>query len=83
MNVQLPPADHHGRYIEVGDTVRIRSVSSCAFGLPSNDQARLTALVGMLRRVSEVDAYGFIWVSFDDVASRSDFCLKAIEVEVV
>jgi hypothetical protein len=83
MPAQLPPMDHHGRSIEAGNAVRIRSVASCASGLPGDDQARLTALVGRLRPVSEVDVYGFVWISFDEGTRRSDFCLKATEVEVV
>jgi hypothetical protein len=83
MTAQLPPVDHHGRSIEAGNAVRVRSVASCASGLPSADQARLTALVGRLRPVSEIDAYGFVWMSFDEGTKRSDFCLKATEVEVV
>jgi hypothetical protein len=83
MTVQLPPVDHHGRTIEAGNTVRVRSVASCASGVPRDDQARLTALVGGLRPVSEIDAYGFVWISFDEGTRRSDFCLKATEVEVV
>jgi len=83
MTVQLPPVDQHGRTIEVGDAVQVRSVASCASGLPSGDQARLTALVGEVRPVSEVDDYGFVWISFDEGTRRSDFCLKPTEVEVV
>ena len=83
MTVQLPPADHHGRTIEAGDAVRVRSVASCASGLPSGDQARLMALVGAVRPVSEVDDCGFVWISFDEGTRRSDFCLKPTEVEVI
>ena len=74
--------DLHGRSIEPGKMVRVRSVDSCASSLPQEDQARLAAIVGRERPVAMIDRYGFVWLCFDEAQDRSDFCLKPIEVEV-
>ena len=74
--------DHLGQRIEPGSVVRIRSVTSCASGLPEDDQARLASLVGHRRPVAEIERDGFVWLSFDEGIRRSDFCLMPIEVEV-
>lgn len=61
--------------------VRVRSVDSCALGLPEEDQARLAALLGQKRPVAEIDRFGLVWLCFEEAGRRSDFCLKPTEVE--
>jgi hypothetical protein len=77
----LPAVDESGRPIVVGAKVRIVSVSSCAHGLPPEDQARLRSYEGKVFQVLEIDRYGMIW--FGSVGRSSNFSLKPREVAVV
>ena len=77
----LAPVDESGRPIVVGAKVRIVSVSSCAYGLPTEDQARLRSYEGKVLQVLEIDRYGMIWFG-PDGESRS-FSLKPREVAVI
>lgn len=84
---KLPPgfplaaADESGRPIVVGAKVRIVSVSSCAHGLPPEDQARLKCYEGKVFQVVEIDRYGMIWFAPD--GGGSNFSLKPREVRVI
>lgn len=65
----------------VGGKVRIVSVTSCAIGLPPEDQARLKSYEGKVFQVLEIDRYGMIWFSSD--GGSSNFSLKPREVAVI
>jgi hypothetical protein len=84
---KLPPGfplaavDESGRTIVVGGKVRIVSVTSCAIGLPPEDQARLKSYEGKVFQVLEIDRYGMIWFSSD--GGSSNFSLKPREVAVI
>lgn len=82
-NPPHPPELRDQRGFAAGRLVRVLSVASCASGLPEADQAKLMSLVGRLRQVAKIDAYGFVWISFDEDCQRDDFCLMPAEVEVV
>jgi hypothetical protein len=55
--------------------VRVVSVESCASDLPSEDQARLRAIVGETRRIIEFDRSGFVWLSLGATETSANFCL--------
>ena len=74
---------HEAPEIVAGCSVRVLSVASCKTELPEGDQARLESIVGRLRKVARIDAYGFVWLSFEEGCQRDDFCLMPAEVEVV
>ena len=84
---KLPPGfplaavDESGRPIVVGAKVRIVSVTSCAHGLPPEDQARLKSYEGKVLQVLEIDRYGMIWFGSD--GGSSNFSLKPREVAVL
>jgi hypothetical protein len=84
---KLPPGfplaavDELGRPIVVGAKVRIVSVTSCAYGLPPEDQARLKSYEGKVFQVLEIDRYGMIWFGAD--GRSSNFSLKPCEVAVI
>lgn len=84
---KLPPGfplaavDESGRAIVVGAEVRIVSVSSCAYGLPAEDQARLKSYEGKLFQVLEIDRYGMIWFAAE--GGSGNFSLKPREVAVL
>jgi hypothetical protein len=73
--------DATGRAIAVGSCVRIVSVESCASGLPSEDQARLRAIVGETRCIIELDRSGFVWLSLSATEASANFCLLPSELE--
>ena len=83
----LPPGfpllsvDRAGRPIRAGAKVRILSVSSCARGLPNEDQARLRAYEGQLFEVLEIDRYGMVW--FGSEGRTANFSLRPEEIAVV
>ena len=83
---KLPPGfplaavDESGRPIAVGAKVRIVSVSSCAQGLPPEDQARLKSYEGRVFEVLEIDRYGMIWFAPD--GGRGNFSLRPRELAV-
>lgn len=76
----LKPLDRHGQTLAIGDVVRVLSVASCARGLPDGDQARLARIEGQLRKIIEIDRFGFVWVSFSGANEFEDFCLRPTEV---
>jgi hypothetical protein len=78
----LEPLDGNGQRLAVGDHVRVVSVASCARGLPSEDQARLSRIEGCSRKIVAIDRWGFVWLSFSaDVAFEfEDFSLFPTEV---
>jgi hypothetical protein len=76
----LPPTDAGGKTVYVGSTVTVLSVASCASGLPREDQLRLQAIVGQIRRVVRFDAAGFVWLGFSASDPSDDFCLYPTEV---
>lgn len=84
---KLPPGfplaavDESGRAIVVGGKVRIVSVTSCAIGLPPEDQARLKSYEGKVFQVLEIDRYGMIWFGSD--GGSGNFSLKPREVAVI
>ncbi len=82
-NRSQPSSLYEAREIAAGSSVRVLSVASCTTDLPEDDQARLVSIVGQLRKVTRIDAHGFIWLSFDEGCQRDDFCLMPAEVEVV
>jgi hypothetical protein len=47
------------------------------------DQARLKQIVGQLRQVIKIDAFGFIWLSFSASEASEDFCLPPGDLECV
>jgi hypothetical protein len=73
--------DKAGRSIRVGAKVRILSVSSCARGLPDEDQVRLRSYEGQLFEVQEIDRYGMVWFGSD--GGTSNFSLRPEEIAVV
>jgi hypothetical protein len=77
----LPSVDKSGLAISVGAKVRILSVASGASALPREDQLRLSAHVGKILEVLEIDRYGMLW--FGSEGGGSNFSLKPGEVEVV
>ncbi len=77
----LPSVDKAGRSIRVGAKVRILSVSSCARGLPDEDQVRLRSYEGQLFEVQEIDRYGMVW--FGSEGGTSNFSLRPEEIAVV
>lgn len=77
----LPSVDKAGRSIGVGAKVRILSVSSCARGLPDEDQVRLRSYEGQLFEVQEIDRYGMVWFGSD--GGTSTFSLRPEEIAVV
>lgn len=77
----LPSVDKSGRSIRVGAKVRILSVSSCARGLPDEDQVRLRSYEGQLFDVQEIDRYGMVWFGSD--GGTSNFSLRPEEIAVV
>jgi hypothetical protein len=77
----LPSVDKAGRPIRVGANVRILSVSSCARGLPEEDQVRLRGYVGQVFEVRVIDRYGMVWFSSD--GGTSDFSLRPEEIAVI
>jgi hypothetical protein len=79
----LSPTDAFGNPLSVGAVVEIRSVASCQTGLPQEDQKRLLSLVGHKRQIVEFDRFGFVWLSFSELESNSDFCLFPAEVSLV
>jgi hypothetical protein len=81
-NIPLAPLDAEGKALSVGSSVRILSVSSCAKGLPTEDQERLSALVGEVRSVVEIDSFGFVWFPFVEEELGPDFCLFPAEVSL-
>jgi hypothetical protein len=76
----LPAVDKSGRAIAVGAKVRILSVASCVSGLPREDQIRLSAYVGKVLEVLEIDRYGMLWFGPEEGGSK--FSLKPSEVAV-
>ena len=76
----LPPVDHVGHQLVVGDAVTVLSVESCARGLPDEDQRRLQSIVGKERKIIEFDGHGFVWLCFTDRDSSPDFSLFPSEV---
>jgi hypothetical protein len=70
-----------GRPLRTGVLVKVLSVESCAHDLPAKDQARLRQCVGKFCKVSEVDKFGFLWLSVD--GQPAYFCLMPKEVELV
>ena len=77
----LPSVDKEGRSIRVGAKVRILSVSSCARGLPDEDQVRLRSYEGQLFEVQDIDRYGMVWFGSD--GGTSNFSLRPEEIAVV
>lgn len=77
----LPSVDKAGRSIGVSAKVRILSVSSCARGLPDEDQVRLRSYEGQLFEVQEIDRYGMVWFGSD--GGTSTFSLRPEEIAVV
>ena len=77
----LPSVDRAGRSIQAGATVRILSVSSCARGLPNEDQQRLHSYIGQQFEVREIDRYGMVWFAAE--AGTSNFSLRPEEISVV
>jgi len=77
----LPAVDKSGRAIPVGAKVRIVSVASCVSGLPREDQIRLTAHVGKILEVREIDRYGMLWFAAE--GGGGNFSLKPVEVDVI
>jgi hypothetical protein len=73
--------DKAGRSIQVGAKVRVLSVSSCARGLPDEDQQRLRSYVGQQFEVQEIDRYGMIWLGSE--GGTSNFSLRPEEISVV
>jgi hypothetical protein len=76
----LAPIDADGNALAVGMQVKVNSVVSCVSGLPHEDQERLAQAVGTSMVVTEIDKYGFLWLSRDGESSY--FCLKPDEVQV-
>jgi len=76
----IPALDAHGQSLLAGSTVRVVAVTSCAAGLPHEDQARLQAIVGQTRRIVRFDGSGFVWLSFAADERSDDFCLFPNEV---
>jgi hypothetical protein len=76
----LTPVDQSGQHLAVGDVVRVLAVESCARGLPQTDQEHLRSIVGERRTIMEIDAYGFVWLSFTSSYPQADFCLFPNEV---
>lgn len=76
----IPALDAHGQSLIAGNTVRVIAVTSCASGLPHEDQARLQAIVGKTRRIVHFDRSGFVWLSFAAGELSDDFCLLPSEV---
>jgi len=76
----LASVDNAGRAIQVGATVRIESVASCARGLPREDQLRLRSYEGQIFEVLEIDRYGMIWFGADGGSAK--FSLRPNEVAV-
>jgi hypothetical protein len=77
----LPSVDASGRAIKVGAKVRIESVTSCARGLPQEDQARLKSYEGKIFEVLEIDRYGMIWFGAD--GGSASFSLRPTELAVL
>ena len=83
---KLPPGfplaavDEVGHPIVVGAKVRIVSVTSCATGLPAQDQTRLRSYEGKVLEVLEIDRYGMLWFQAD--GDSGNFSLKPAEVAV-
>jgi hypothetical protein len=77
----LASVDNSGRPIQVGTKVRIVSVTSCASGLPRQDQIRLKSYEGQIFEILEIDRYGMIW--FGPEGGSSTFSLKPAEVAVI
>jgi hypothetical protein len=83
----LPPGfpllsvDRDGHPIRAGAKVRILSVSSCARGLPDEDQTRLRSYEGQLFEVLEIDRYGMMW--FGSEGGTANFSLRPEEIAVV
>lgn len=80
MDFPLEPIDANGRRLAPGHAVTIVDVSSCARGLPEEDQARLRSLVGQQRNIVRIDPHGFVWLSFSPAERSDDFCLLPSEV---
>ena len=78
----LKPADAHGKPLALNSYVTLLSVSSCARGLPADDQDRLFSLVGERREIVEIDRFGFVWLSFSQSEMSADFCLLPTEVSI-
>ena len=76
----LEPVDAHYRPLAPGFIIEILEVSSCARGLPKEDQDRLVGLVGQKRKIVEIDGFGFVWLSFSPTEFSSDFSLLPTEV---
>ncbi len=76
----LKPIDAHGKILAVGHNVTVVTVSSCARGLPNEDQERLFGIVGQKRKIVEFDSSGFVWLSFSASDPNADFCLFPSEV---
>jgi hypothetical protein len=89
MAVQNPPIDPSplevvdamGRPVRLRGLVKILSVESCAHDLPAEDRTRLRQCVGKSCVVSEIDKFGFLWLSVD--GQPAYFCLMSKEVELV
>ena len=76
--------DAHGQTFTIGESVTVLSVDSCLSGLPEEDQTRLRAIVGQIRKVVEFDPSGFVWLCFTNVIDHGgDFCLLPNELVVV
>ena len=66
--------------VQVGSSVRILSVESCAHDLPLDDVARLRTCVGKVCTVTEIDKFGFVWVAVD--GQPAYFCLLPEELQL-
>ena len=76
----LPAVDARGQPIKVGAKVRIKTVASCARGLPDEDQVRLRSYQGQILEILDIDKFGFVWFGAD--GDGPNFCLMPNEVSV-
>jgi len=73
---QLPPLDAHGAKLVAGMAVRILTIPQwLTHDLPSEDVDRLKKVEGTVRRITRIDANGYVWI-------EDWFCLRPTEVAV-